>query len=512
MTVNFRYAQEKIKLQRTRLQLIKDVSKEGGGGLSTNQEFRDAGAEEWGGTAARGDFDRDYEEREELTIERIQEMLEKRQFKELKDELENNMYPVDLADILEDVNEKQLVLIFRLLVKEEAAETFSYMNSDLREVLIGALTDSELEEVMEEMYLDDTVDVLEEMPANVVDRLLMVTNEEKRMQINQLLQYPEDSAGSVMNVDYIALNKEMTVEDAILKIRQVGLNRETIYTCYVTEKKRLMGAVDIKDLLTTGESRVIEEIMDTNMLYAHTTDDQEEVARTIMKYGLIALPIVDNEHCMVGIVTVDDAMIVLQEEETEDISIMAGVNPNDESYFGTTVFEHVKGRIPWLLFLMLSATITQMIMNSYEAAIAVMPQLTGFVPMLTGTGGNCGSQSSSLVIRGLAVGEIESRDLFKVIWKEIRVAVCVSLILAVINGLRIMVMGQGDVLMALTIGVTMACTVIIAKVVGCSLPLLAKKVGLDPAIMATPLISTLVDISTISVYFAIVSGVFQLGA
>ena len=273
-----------------------------------------------------------------------------------------------------------------------------------------------------------------------------------------------------------------------------------------------MGAVDIKDLLTTGESRVIEEIMDTNMLYAHTTDDQEEVARTIMKYGLIALPIVDNEHCMVGIVTVDDAMIVLQEEETEDISIMAGVNPNDESYFGTTVFEHVKGRIPWLLFLMLSATITQMIMNSYEAAIAVMPQLTGFVPMLTGTGGNCGSQSSSLVIRGLAVGEIEFRDLFKVIWKEIRVAVCVSLILAVLNGLRIMVMGQGDVLMALTIGVTMACTVIIAKVVGCSLPLLAKKVGLGPAIMATPLISTLVDISTISVYFAIVSGVFQLGA
>ncbi len=479
--------------------------------MSSNHEFRDVSVKEWGGVTAQGGTDHDYaEEREELTIERIQEMLEKRQFKELKEELENNMYPVDLADILEDVNEKQLVLIFRLLVKEEAAETFSYMNSDLREVLINALTDSELEEVMEEMYLDDTVDVLEEMPANVVDRLLLVTNEEKRERINQLLQYPEDSAGSVMNVDYIALNKEMTVEDAILKIRQVGLNRETIYTCYVTEKKQLIGVVDIKELLTTGESRMIEEIMDTNMLYAQTTDDQEEVARTIMKYGLIALPIVDHEHCMVGIVTVDDAMIVLQEEETEDIRIMAGVNPNDESYFGTTVFEHVKSRIPWLLFLMLSATVTQMIMNSYDEAISVMPQLTGFVPMLTGTGGNCGSQSSSLVIRGLAVGEIEFGDLLRVIWKEMRVAVCVSMILAVVNGTRILLMGQGDITMAITIGATMACTVLIAKIVGCTLPLLAKRVGLDPAIMATPLISTLVDISTISVYFAIISGVFRL--
>ena len=476
-----------------------------------DNKTKNMSAEEWGSAVAQSEFDYEsIEEREELTEERILDMLENRQFRELKEELENNMYPVDLAEILEEFDQKQLVMVFRLLVKEEAAETFAYMNSDMRQMLINALTDSELEEVMEEMYLDDTVDVLEEMPANVVDRLLLATDEEKRAQINQLLQYPEDSAGSVMNVDYIALNKDMTVEDAIMKIRQVGLNRETIYTCYVTEKKHLIGVVDIKDLLTTGESRIIEEIMDTNMLYARTTDDQEEVARTIMKYGLIALPIVDHENCMVGIVTVDDAMLVLQEEETEDISIMAGVNPNDESYFGTTVFEHVKGRIPWLLFLMLSATVTQMIMNSYEAAIAVMPQLTGFVPMLTGTGGNCGSQSSSLVIRGLAVGEIEFRDLFKVIWKEVRVAVCVSLILAVVNGLRILLMGQGDVMMAFTIGVTMSCTVIIAKVVGCTLPLLAKKVGLDPAIMATPLISTLVDISTISVYFAIIRAVFHL--
>lgn len=450
------------------------------------------------------------EQKEELTEERILEMLEERRYKELKEELENNMYPVDLADILEEFEQKQLVIVFRLLAKEEAAETFTYMNSDMREVLINALTDSELEEVMEEMYLDDTVDVLEELPANVVDRLLLVTDEEKRKQINQLLQYPEDSAGSVMNVDYIALRREMTVADAIPRIRQIGLNRETIYTCYVTEKKKLIGVVDVKELLTTSESKLIEEIMETNMLYAQTTDDQEDVARTITKYGLIALPIVDHEMCMVGIVTVDDAMLVLQEEETEDISIMAGVSPSDESYFGTTVFEHVKSRIPWLLFLMLSATVTQMIMNSYESALTVMPQLAGFVPMLTGTGGNCGSQSSTLVIRGLAVGEIELTDVIKVIWKEVRIAVCISVVLAVVNGVRIILMGQGGVTMAFTIGATMACTIIIAKVVGCTLPLIAEKVGLDPAIMATPLISTLVDISTISVYFAIVSTVFAL--
>ena len=458
----------------------------------------------------REEYTYENEEREELTEERILQMLDERKFKELKEELENNMYPVDLAELMEDFTQKQLVMVFRLLAKEEAAETFAEMDSDMREMLIGGLTDSELEEVMEEMYLDDTVDVLEEMPANVVDRLLMATDEETRQQINQLLQYPEDSAGSVMNVDYIALRKEMTVADSILKIRQVGLNKETIYTCYVTEKRKLIGMVDVKELLTTSESKTIEEIMDTNLLYAHTTDDQEEVAQIISKYDLIALPIVDHEMCMVGIVTVDDAMEVLEEETTEDISIMAGVNPSDDSYFETSVLEHVKSRLPWLLFLMLSATVTQMIMNHYESALAVMPQLAGFIPMLTGTGGNCGSQSSTLVIRGISVGEIEFGDLFKVIFKEVRVAVLISLILSVVNGIRIIIMGQGDVMIAVTIGLTMACTIVIAKVVGCTLPLLAEKVGLDPAIMATPLISTLVDISTISVYFAIVSAVFSL--
>ncbi len=273
------------------------------------------------------------EEEQMLTKEQILDMLDAGQYKRIKRRTGKYVPRRYCRDTGRFFEQKPLVMVFRLLAKEEAAETFTYMNSDMREVLIGALTDSELEEVMEEMYLDDTVDVLEEMPANVVDRLLMVTDEETRAQINQLLQYPEDSAGSIMNVEYIALRKEMTVEESILKIRQVGLNRETIYTCYVTEKRKLIGRVDVKELLTTGESRTIEEIMDTNVLYAHTTDDQEDVAMMINKYGLIALPIVDHEMCMVGIVTVDDAMLVMQEETTEDISIMAGMSPSEETYF-----------------------------------------------------------------------------------------------------------------------------------------------------------------------------------
>ena len=442
-------------------------------------------------------------------LEELKELLETKQYTKLRQFLAELNEP-DIAALMEELEEEEILKVFRILPKDLAADVFSYLNVETQQMLITSLSDKDAAGVIDNLMADDATDLLEEMPANVVDRLLMVTDEEKRQQINQLLQYPEDSAGSVMNVDYIALRREMTVAESILKIRQVGLNRETIYTCYVTEQRHLIGQVDVKELLTSSESKTIEEIMDTNMLYARTTDDQEDVANTITKYGLIALPIVDHENCMVGIVTVDDAMQVLQEETTEDISIMAGVNPNEDSYFGTSIFEHVKSRIPWLLFLMLSATVTQMIMNSYENALALMPQLAGFVPMLTGTGGNCGSQSSTLVIRGLAVGEIEFSDLFKVIWKEIRIAFCISIILSVVNGIRIMLMGQGDATMAFTIGLTMACTVLIAKVVGCTLPLVAKKIGLDPAIMATPLISTLVDISTISVYFAIVSHVFQL--
>ena len=430
------------------------------------------------------------EQEQKLTADQIIKFLEERNFKELKEELEN-LHPVDLVDAMEELDKKQRMLVFRLLSKEEAAEVFTDMNSDMREELLEALTDSELKEIMDEMYVDDTVDVLEEMPANVVDRLLMATDEETRKQINTLLQYPEDSAGSIMNIEYISLRKEMTVADAILKIRQVGINRETIYTRYVTEKRKLIGVVDVKDLLTAGESRLIEEIMDENVIYARTLDDQEQVANQINKYGLVAIPILDHEDCMVGIVTVDDAMLVLQDETTEDISIMAGVSPNEDSYFGTSVFQHAKNRSLWLMLLMLSATVTGEILGHYEDAMAVMPVLITFIPMLMGTGGNCGSQSSTLVIRGLAVGEIEFKDIFRVLFKEIRVAVVVGLMLAVVNGLRIYIMYDQNVMLAGALGLTMIAVVSMAKCIGCILPLLAKKLGLDPAIMAAPLITTI---------------------
>ena len=439
----------------------------------------------------------------------VVELLEAHDFKQLKEDL-GSVHPVDIVDILEELDKKQRTLVFRLLAKEEAAEVFTDMNSDMREDLINALTDSELEEVMDEMYVDDTVDVLEEMPANVVDRILTVTDEETRQKINALLQYPEDSAGSIMNIEYISLRKEMTVADAILKIRQVGINKETIYTCYVTEKKRLIGMVDVKDLLTAGESRLIEEIMDENVVCARTLDDQEKVANRINKYGLVAIPIIDHEDCLVGIVTVDDAMLVLQDEATEDISIMAGVSPNEDSYFETSVLRQVRNRTPWLMLLMLSATVTGEILGYYENAMAAMPILITFIPMLMGTGGNCGSQSSTLIIRGLAVGEIEFSDIFKVIFKEIRVAVIVGALLAFVNGIRICIMYDRDILLAVALGITMVAVVSIAKCIGCILPLIAKKIGIDPAIMAAPLITTITDTCTILVYFNIVTTVFRL--
>lgn len=450
------------------------------------------------------------EEKNRIDAEQIIDLLEAHDFKQLKEELES-VHPVDIVDILEELDKKQRTLVFRLLAKEEAAEVFTDMNSDMREDLINALTDSELEEVMDEMYVDDTVDVLEEMPANVVDRILTVTDEETRKKINALLQYPDDSAGSIMNIEYISLRKEMTVADAILKIRQVGINKETIYTCYVTEKKKLIGMVDVKDLLTAGESRLIEEIMDENVLYARTLDDQEYVANRINKYGLVAIPIIDHENCLVGIVTVDDAMLVLQDEATEDISIMAGVSPNEDSYFETSVLRQVRNRTPWLMIMMLSSTVTGEILGYYENALAVMPILITFIPMLMGTGGNCGSQSSTLMIRGLSVGEIEFSDIFKVILKEIRVAVIVGALLAFVNGIRICIMYDGNIMLAVALGITMIAVVTIAKCIGCVLPLIAKKIGIDPAIMAAPLITTITDTCTILVYFGIVTAMFHIG-
>ncbi len=449
----------------------------------------------------------------EMILEKLLEMLEERRYKELKTELES-LHPVDIAEMMEELDEKQILLIFRLLEKDEAAEVFTEMNSDLHENLLNALTDSEIAEFMEEMYLDDTVDIVEELPANVVKRLLQATDEETRAQINELLKYPEDSAGSIMNVEYIAFQKEMTVEDAILKIRQVGINRETIYTCYVTEQRRLIGVVSVKDLLTSGDNRLIEEIMETNIIYVNTHDDQEEAASLINKYGMIAIPVVDNDMRMVGIVTVDDAMEVIEEETTEDMSMMAGiVAPSEDSYFETSVWQHAKSRFPWLLILMLSATLSGLVLGYFEDAILTLPILNTFITMLTGTGGNCGSQSSTLIIRGLAVDEIEFKDIFKVLFKELRVALLVGAMLAIVNGIRIIIMYNDNpdaVMLAVVLGITMICTVLLSKILGCILPLLAKKCKLDPALMAAPLITTLVDAGTILIYFIIATRMLGL--
>lgn len=444
-----------------------------------------------------------------MNREEILEMLENRQFKELREVLENT-HPVDIAEMLEELEDRQMILIFRMLGKDEAAEVFTEMNNDVREVLLNALTDSEIKEVMDEMYLDDVADLFEEMPANVVEHLIRNTDEETRKQVNALLKYPEDSAGSIMTLEYIGFQKDMTVEEAILKIRQVGINRETIYTCYVLEKRKLIGVVSLKELLTSGDNRTIEDIMESNILYVNTHDDQEEVASMINRYGLIAIPVVDNDMRMVGIVTVDDAMEVIQEETTEDINIMAGiVAPSEDDYFSTSVWQHAKSRFPWLLFLMLSATLSGLVLGHFETVLIAMPILNTFVPMLTGTGGNCGSQSSTLIIRGLATEQIELRDIFKIILKEVSVALMVGSMLAIANGIRIMIMYHNPML-ALTLGITLICTVVLAKTIGCTLPLAAKKCGLDPALMAAPLITTLVDTGTIALYFTIATTIFGI--
>ena len=435
-------------------------------------------------------------------VEQMTELLEEHNFKQLKEELES-MHPVDIVDALDELDKKQRTLIFRLLAKEEAAEVFTDMESDMREDLINALTDSELEEVMEEMYVDDTVDVLEEMPANVVDRLLMATDEDTRKKINALLQYPEDSAGSIMNVEYISLRREMTVADAILKIRQVGINKETIYTCYVTEQRKLIGTVSAKELMTGEDGMRIEELMETELIFVRTHTDQEEVARLFTKYDLIALPVLDEEDYMVGIVTFDDAMDVMVDEATEDITKMAAINPSEKTYFDTSVFAHAKNRIPLLLILMFTSIITGTIISSYENAFAAIPLLVSFIPMLMDTGGNCGSQSSVTVIRGLSLGEIRYSDWLKVAWKEIQVGALCGLTLAGVNLVRLTMLNHLDVTVAMVVSLTLVVTVIISKLLGCFLPIIASRVHLDPAVMASPLITTIADAISLVAYFRI---------
>ncbi len=451
------------------------------------------------------------------------ELLEQRNFKAIKDVFED-MNEADIADLFgkfhdnEELDKKDLPVLFRLLPKDAAADVFSYMEPDMQELLINSFTDKELEEVINDLFIDDTVDMIEEMPANVVSRILKSTDKGTREQINQILKYPKDSAGSIMTTEYVYLNKTMTVREALEKIRQVGFVKETVYTLYVTESRRLIGVLSVLDILTSDDDDIIEDIMQTNVITVDTLEDKELVAKQFEKYDFLALPVVDKEQRIVGIVTFDDAMDVMQDENTEDFSHMAGMAPIEDSYFKTSVFKHARNRIAWLLVLMLSATLTGTIITRYEAAFAAVPLLVSFIPMLTGTGGNCGSQTSTMIIRGMSLGEIKLRDFFKVVFKEFRIALIVSVILAIVNGIRIYITyayiskNQIDdpLRLAITVSLAIIATVIMSKLIGCMLPMAAKKLHLDPALMAAPLISTIVDTCSTLVFFNIAMMIFDI--
>ena len=446
----------------------------------------------------------------------VMNLFRQRKLSELKTILAQ-LNPADIANIIEIAEGRDAIALFRLLPKELATEAFAYIDSEQQEHLILAFTDRELREVIDELFLDDTVDLIEEMPANVVNRILKNTDPKTRAQINELLAYPDDSAGSLMTPEYVYLKTDMTVEEAFAKIRAVGVVKETIYTCYVTEERKLVGVVSLLDLLTASYETVIGDIMDTNVISVNTKDDKEVVATTLAKYDLLAIPVVDGENRIVGIVTVDDAMDVLQEENTEDIEKMAAIVPTDKPYFKTGVFETFLKRIPWLLLLMISATFTGMIITGFEDKLAASVVLTAFIPMLMDTGGNAGGQASVTIIRGLSLGDIALRDVGAVIWKEIRVAVICGATLAVVNFGKMMLIDKlllGNsaitVTVALVVCLTMIVAVFIAKIIGCSLPILAKAIGFDPAVMASPFITTIVDAVSLLAYFMIAQSLLHI--
>ena len=455
-----------------------------------------------------------------ITVEStLSALLAGKKYSTIKDILVT-MNPADVAAVFEELEEDRLPLLFRLLPKEQAAETFVEMEPELQEMLIRGFSDSELREVVDELYVDDAVDLVEEMPANVVRRILEQADPEMRKQINEILRYPENSAGSIMTTEYVSLRPNMTVEEAITRIRRTGVDKETIYTCYVTKDRNLLGFVSVKDLLLAQDDETpVSEIMDTNVISVNTHADQEEVARMLSKYNFLALPVVDSEDRMVGIITFDDAMDVMEDEATEDIEIMAGMTPSDKTYLRSTPWDLFKHRIPWLLLLMVSATFTGMIISGFEDALAAQVVLTAFIPMLMDTGGNSGSQSSVTIIRALSLDELEFHDLPKVIWNEVRTAVLAGVVLAAACFAKIMLvdrllMGNEGVtpLVALVVCLTLAVTVLVAKVIGCTLPMLAKRIGFDPAVMASPFITTAVDAVSLLVYFGIATALLHLNA
>lgn len=433
----------------------------------------------------------------------IELLLEQKKYVTIRDVF-TTMQAIDIATLFNEIEQNKLPLLFRLLPKELAADTFVEMDEDAQAHLIHGFSDTELKEVVDELYVDDMVDLVEEMPANVVRRILASADSETRKAINEICKYPDDSAGSIMTTEYVTLRLNMTVADAIKRIRRTGIDKETIYTAYViNEDRTLVGMLSMRTLLLSDDDDKIKDIMEANVISVNTLDDKEEVANKFKKYDFLAMPVVDKEFRLVGIVTVDDAIDVMEEEVTEDIEMMAGITPTDKPYLKTGVFETWKKRVPWLLILMISSTFTSMIISSFEEALAAQAALTAYIPMLMGTGGNSGSQSSVTVIRGLSLDEIQFKDWFKVIWKEARVSFFCGITLAVANFVKLIVFDRLSMEVALVISLTMLLTVICAKLIGCILPILTKKIGLDPAVMASPLITTAVDAVSLLVYFQI---------
>ncbi len=427
-------------------------------------------------------------------------LVDAKKYTAARDVLET-MHAADIAVMLDECKTEYVPLLFRLLPKELAADTFVEMYEDQQELLIQGFSDSELKEVVDELYMDDAVDLVGEMPANVVRRILRQASPEKRKMINEILKYPEDSAGSIMTTEYVSLRPDMTVEDAIKRIRRTGIDKETINTCYVTNENRtLKGIVTIRSLLLADENSVMEEIMNEDVISALTTEDREAVALDFTKYDLSAMPVVDEENRLVGIITIDDVVDVLQEETTEDIEKMAAIIPLDKPYLKTAAFKMFLSRVPWLLIMMLSATFTGLIITHYESALAANIALVASIPMLMSTGGNAGSQSSVTIIRGLSIGEIEFSDILRVVWKEIRVAILCGLTLAAVNYFKFVLFDGVGWAVALVISLTLLVTVAVAKVVGCTLPMIANKIGFDPAVMASPFITTIIDAVSLAIY------------
>lgn len=455
-------------------------------------------------------------EREEI-VEKISSLYQNKKYSQIR-ELLTEMNPADIASLFEEFSVNRQILMFRLLPKEEAAETFVELDNDTQEAIIRAFSDTELREVLDELYLDDTVDIIEEMPATIVKRILKNTDIQTRASINTLLKYPEDSAGSIMTPEFVDLKKDNTVEDAFKRIRRTGVDKETIYTCYVTDESRhLIGVITVKELLLHDNDDKIEDLMETNVIYINTHDDQESAANLFGKYDFLALPVVDMENRLVGIITVDDAMDVLQDENTEDIHKMNAIMPNEKPYLKMGIFETWKSRIMWLLFLMVSATFTSMILNAFEDKLSALIILTSFIPMLTGTSGNSGGQASAVIIRALSLNEIDFKDIFKVLWKEFRVGILCGVTLAAVNFVKIWFVDRAllgmegiTVEVDLVISLTLIIEIIFAKMVGCAFPILAKKLKLDPAVISSPFITTVMDALSLLIYFWLASSILHI--